>query len=68
MKALCQEFCRSAATLADFKIGQSFKREIIEQSRKRYATIRKKVEEAPVTECVHPPKEIPNQLDLFSSS
>jgi hypothetical protein len=58
----------SAVTLPSFEGERSFKREIIEQSRKRYATFRKKKEEAPVTESVHGPKETPNQLDLFSSS
>jgi hypothetical protein len=58
----------SAVTLPPFEGEQSFKREIIEHSRKRYATIRTKKEEAPVAESVPRPKETPNQLDLFSSS
>jgi hypothetical protein len=58
----------SAVTLPAPEVKESFKRDIIEQSRKRYATRRQKKEEAPITESVPRPEETSNQLDIFSSS
>jgi hypothetical protein len=58
----------SAFTLPPFKEEASFKKEIIEQSRKRYARRRKESEVELVPESIPRPKETPNQLDLFSSS
>ena len=56
----------SAETLAAPEIKESFKREIIEQSRKRYATRRKESEIKSVPESFSQPEQTPNQLDLFS--
>ncbi len=58
----------SAVTLPPFQREASFKREIIEHSRKRYATFRKITDEAPIAESVPRHDEPPSQLDLFSAS
>lgn len=57
----------SAVTLAAPEIQESFKTEIIDCSRKRYATRRNESEGKLVSESLPPPSETSSQLDLFPS-
>ena len=57
----------SAVTLAASEIEESFKEDIIEESRKRYAAKQKATKGIPVSENLSRPKKTNSQMDLFSS-
>lgn len=57
----------SAVTLPEPEVGKSFKGEIIEESKKRYASRRKEAGNQPILKAIPEPENTHNQMNLFPS-